>query len=150
MKILMVCLGNICRSPLAEGIMQNKVDQNNLDWEVDSSGTGAWHSGELPDPRSIKVAQQHNIDITNQRGRQFKKQDLDIFDLILTMDASNYQNVKRLATTKEQESKIHLIMNFASPGMNQIVPDPYYGDDGFENVFEMLDKACECIVKQFS
>jgi len=150
MKILMVCLGNICRSPLAEGIMQNKINQNNLDWEVDSSGTGAWHSGELPDPRSIKVAKKNNIDITNQRGRQFKQQDLDDFDLILTMDASNFQNVKRLATSKAQEDKIHLIMNFANPGMNQIVPDPYYGDDGFENVYEMLDEACECIVKQFS
>jgi len=146
----MVCLGNICRSPLAEGIMQNKINQNNLDWEVDSSGTGAWHSGELPDPRSIKVAKKNNIDITNQRGRQFKQQDLDDFDLILTMDASNFQNVKRLATSKAQEDKIHLIMNFANPGMNQIVPDPYYGDDGFENVYEMLDEACECIVKQFS
>ncbi len=146
----MVCLGNICRSPLAEGIMQEKINQKKLSWEVDSSGTGAYHSGELPDPRSIKVAKSHNIDITNQRARQFQSQDLDNFDLILTMDASNYQNVKRLATSKEQEEKIHLIMNFASPGMNQIVPDPYYGNDGFENVYEMLDEACECIVEQFS
>ena len=150
MKILMVCLGNICRSPLAEGIMQNKINQNGLDWEVDSSGTGAWHSGELPDPRSIKVAKKHNIDITNQRGRQFQAHDLDEFDLILTMDASNYQNVKRLASTQEHEDKIHLIMNFANPGMNQTVPDPYYGNDGFENVYEMLDEACECIVTKFN
>ena len=148
MKILMVCLGNICRSPLAEGIMENKINQFNLDWQVDSAGTGAWHVGELPDPRSIKVAQKYNIDITNQRARQFRKDDLEEFDLILTMDASNYQNVKRLASSPTQIDKVKMIMNFVSPGMNQPVPDPYYGNDGFENVFEMLDEACDKIIEK--
>ncbi|MEM6964663.1 MAG: low molecular weight protein-tyrosine-phosphatase [Bacteroidota bacterium] len=149
MKILMVCLGNICRSPLAEGIMAHKIQQNELDWEVDSAGTGAWHAGELPDPRSIQVAKKNKIDITHQRARQFKAEDLDDFDLILTMDASNYQNVKKLASTPTHESKIHLIMNFVNPDMNQVVPDPYYGDYGFENVFEMLDEACDCVIEQY-
>jgi len=130
MKILMVCLGNICRSPLAEGIMQNKINQHNLDWEVDSAGTGAWHSGESPDPRSIQVAKKNNIDITHQRGRQFRAEDLEEFDLVLTMDAFNFQNVRRLATSTTQEEKIKLIMNYVTPGMNQVVPDPYYGDHG--------------------
>ena len=150
MKILMVCLGNICRSPLAEGIMQNKINQHGLDWEVDSSGTGAWHVGDLPDPRSIRVAKKNNIDITNQRARQFRAQDLDNFDLVLAMDSSNFQNIRRLASTKEQEEKIHMIMNFVTPGMNQVVPDPYYGSDGFDNVYEMLEEACGKIVEKYS
>ena len=149
MKILMVCLGNICRSPLAEGIMKNKIEKKGLNWKVDSAGTAAWHAGKLPDPRSIKVARENNIDITNQRGRQFLAEDLEEFDLVLTMDATNFQNVKRLASNVEQESKVHLIMNFVQPGHNQIVPDPYYGDDGFENVFEMLDVACERIIEKY-
>lgn len=149
MKILMVCLGNICRSPLAEGIMKKKIQEHQLDWEVDSAGTGAWHAGERPDPRSIKVAQKNNIDITDQRGRQFQASDLDKFDLILTMDATNFQNVRHLANSSEQEDKIHLIMNFVNPGFNQQVPDPYYGTDGFESVFEMLDIACDEIIDKY-
>lgn len=149
MKILMVCLGNICRSPLAEGIMQDKIQRQELDWQVDSAGTGAWHAGELPDTRSIKVAKKNNIDITNQRARQFQVSDFEEFDLILTMDASNFQNVKRLATSREHEDKIHMIMNFVTPNMNQIVPDPYYGNDGFENVYDMLEEACESIVEKY-
>ena len=149
MKILMVCLGNICRSPLAEGIMRHKIQKYNLDWEVDSAGTSSWHVGSPPDSRSIEVARKNNIDITNQRGRQFTVDDFDKFDLILTMDASNFQNVKKLATSPEQEKKIHLIMNFVHPNRNQVVPDPYFGDYGFENVFEMLDEACEKIIEKY-
>jgi len=149
MKILMVCLGNICRSPLAEGIMQEKINQRNLDWEVDSAGTGAWHAGELPDPRSILVAKKNNIDITHQRARQFRASDLDEFDLVLTMDATNFQDVKRLASSPAHVEKIKMIMNYVNPGMNQQVPDPYYGDHGFENVFEMLDAACDQILKKY-
>ena len=110
MKILMVCLGNICRSPLAEGIMKKKIQEHQLNWKVDSAGTAAWHAGEKPDSRSIKVAQKNNIDILNQRGRQFQARDLDDFDLVLTMDATNYQNVRYLTTSSEQENKIHLII----------------------------------------
>jgi len=148
MKILMVCLGNICRSPLAEGIMKKKIQEHHLNWKVDSAGTAAWHAGEKPDSRSIKVAQKNNIDILNQRGRQFQARDLDDFDLVLTMDATNYQNVRYLTTSSEQENKIHLIMNFVNPGLNQQVPDPYI-TDGFESVFEMLELACNKIIEKY-
>ncbi|MDG2419906.1 MAG: low molecular weight phosphotyrosine protein phosphatase [Saprospiraceae bacterium] len=144
----MVCLGNICRSPLAEGIMKKKIQEHQLNWKVDSAGTAAWHAGEKPDSRSIKVAQKNNIDILNQRGRQFQARDLDDFDLVLTMDATNYQNVRYLTTSSEQENKIHLIMNFVNPGLNQQVPDPYI-TDGFESVFEMLELACNKIIEKY-
>ena len=149
MKILMVCLGNICRSPLAEGIMQQKINERNLDWEVDSAGTGAWHVGELPDPRSIEIAKVHNIDITNQNARQFNRNDFHEFDLILTMDAMNFRNVMNMAR-EEQQEKVHMIMNFVSPGRNEQVPDPYYGERGFDLVFEMLEEACEAIVNRMT
>lgn len=149
MKILMVCLGNICRSPLAEGIMAHKVKQLGLNWQVDSAGTGAWHTGELPDHRSIATARKYSIDITGQRARQLKPHDLERFDLILAMDSSNYQDILHHAVSKKQEEKVHLIMNFVSPGRNQNVPDPYWNDDGFEQVFGMLDEACDRIIEHF-
>jgi protein-tyrosine phosphatase len=149
MRILMVCLGNICRSPLAEGIMKHKLQQQGLNWEVDSAGTGAWHIGELPDPRSISTARKNGIDITDQRARQFKTHDLTAFDLILTMDASNHSNVLRLATNPDQEDKVKMIMNFVEPEGNQSVPDPYWDDNGFDQVFAMLDEACDRIIEAF-
>jgi len=149
MKILMVCLGNICRSPLAEGIMRENINKHQLDWEVDSAGTGSWHTEELPDPRSIAVALQHQIDISHQRARQFRPDDLDFFDLIFAMDSSNYQNIINLAQNEAQKSKVQLIMNMLTPELNQAVPDPYYGgEDGFEKVFQMLDQACKAIVER--
>lgn len=149
MKILMVCLGNICRSPLAEGIMRTKIKERGLHWQVDSAGTGSWHVGELPDSRSIQKADQYNIDITDQRSRQIIATDLDTFDLVLAMDSSNYQNIMRLATNQAQKDKVKMIMNFADPGKNQSVPDPYY-NDGFENVYQMLDKACDKIIEKYN
>jgi len=149
MKIIMVCLGNICRSPLAEGIMKTKVKENNLDWIVESAGTGSWHIGKLPDSRSIDVANNHGLDITDQRARQFNASDLDTYDLIFAMDASNYQDITRLANNNSQKEKIHMIMNMATPGMNQGVPDPYWGNDGFENVYQMLDLACEKVIEKY-
>lgn len=149
MKILMVCLGNICRSPLAEGIMQRKINEHGLDWQVDSAGTGAWHIGELPDRRSIATARQRGIDLTCQRARQLKPHDLDRFDLILAMDSQNYRDILRLATTDAQREKVHLIMNFVTPDRNQAVPDPYWDDNGFEKVFEMLEEACGRVVERF-
>ena len=150
MKILTVCLGNICRSPLAEGILKEKIKNHDLPWSVDSAGTGAWHVGELPDPRSIAVAQLHNIDITDQRARQFKAHDLDNYDLILAMDSSNYRNIIQMASTDEQKEKVYLVMNFVSPGMNENVPDPYYGNDGFQQVYDMLDAASDAIIKKYN
>ena len=145
-KILMVCLGNICRSPLAEGIMRAKLPENYI---VDSAGTGAWHSGQLPDKRSVTTAKKRGLDITNQRARQFKVSDFDTFDYIYVMDNSNYKDVISLAPTEESKSKVRLILNEIFPNENVDVPDPYYGgDDGFENVFDMLDQACEAIARK--
>ena len=145
-KILMVCLGNICRSPLAEGIMRSKLSE---DFIVDSAGTGGWHAGELPDKRSISTAKGRGLDITNQRARQFKKSDFDTFDYIFVMDNSNYKDVLALAPNEVAKSKVKLILNEIFPGENVDVPDPYYGgQDGFENVFDMLDQACEEIARK--
>lgn len=140
----MVCLGNICRSPLAEGILQSKVDSDKV--FVDSAGTAAYHTGELPDERSIKVAKKYGIDLTNQRARKFEVEDFDNFDEIFVMDDSNYQNVIKIARTEEDESKVKMILNESQPNLDRSVPDPYYGgSQGFENVYQMLDEACEVI-----
>ncbi len=150
MKILMVCLGNICRSPLAEGIMQHKASGRGLDWSVDSAGTGSWHAGELPDSRSITTARQFGIDITGQRARQFQAADFDLFDHIFVMDAHNLRDVLRHARTEEHRAKVDLILNQSHPGRNLNVPDPYYDDNGFEAVFNMLDDACEVFINRHS
>lgn len=142
MKILMVCLGNICRSPLAEGILKSKLSS---DFEIDSAGTIAMHQGKLPDSRSISTARVYGIDITDQRSRPITKSDLDSFDFIFCMDEENYFNVLNLADSEVQKSKVHLILEFAGMGRNE-VPDPYYGGiSGFEKVFEMLDEASDKI-----
>ena len=148
-KILMVCLGNICRSPLAEGILQSKLD-NNL-FVVDSAGTSSYHIGNKPDPRSIAIAKKKGIDITNQQARQFVKQDFSDFDIIYAMDNSNYNNIIALAENDKQKSKVNLILNESYPEQNLDVPDPYYGGDkGFETVFNMLDEACNKIKLRLS
>lgn len=146
-KVLMVCLGNICRSPLAEGILQSKINSDTI--FVDSAGTAAYHVGNLPDERSIAVAQKYGIDITNQRARKFTSKDFDEFDFIYAMDESNYQNILSLARNSEDEKKVHLILNESQPNQNLSVPDPYYGGkDGFENVYQMLDEACTVIASK--
>jgi protein-tyrosine phosphatase len=143
-KVLMVCLGNICRSPLAEGILKSKVNPDQV--FVDSAGTAAYHVGELPDERSISTAADHGIDLTDQRARQFVQEDFDRFDRILVMDKSNYQNVLKLAVTKEHRSKVSLILDFLNDDRVE-VPDPYYGGmDGFEKVYQMLDQSCDVFV----
>ncbi|RMG83480.1 MAG: low molecular weight phosphotyrosine protein phosphatase [Bacteroidetes bacterium] len=149
MKILMVCLGNICRSPLAEGILKHKIKERGLDWTVDSAGTGSWHVGERPDPRSIAMARKKGIDISDQRARKFTAADFDRYDLILAMDSSNYRDILRRAKTEEHRNKVALIMNFASPGRNENVPDPYWDDNGFEQVFDMLEAACDSLIQKF-
>lgn len=144
----MVCLGNICRSPLAEGILKSKIDPSKV--EVASAGTGDWHVGQLPDDRSIKIAEKHNIDITDQRGRHFTSKDFDEFDLIYVMDNSNKENVLALAKNDEHRKKVKLILDEIFPGENVDVPDPYYGgNSGFDSVYKMLDEACEKIAAQF-
>jgi protein-tyrosine phosphatase len=151
MKILMVCLGNICRSPLAQGIMEKKIHENGLSWTVDSCGTGGWHSGELPDPRSTAEARKHGIDLNTQRARQFRSIDIDEFDLIYAMDRSNQQAILSYCNTEAERAKVSLIRNEVNGGMNEDVPDPYYGGpDGFQQVYEMLDEACKAIIKKYS
>ncbi|MCH3882529.1 MULTISPECIES: low molecular weight protein-tyrosine-phosphatase [Tenacibaculum] len=146
MKILMVCLGNICRSPLAEGILQSKVSDNVF---VDSAGTAGYHVGNLPDSRSIDVAKKYGIDITNQRSRKFSVEDFDNFDVIYAMDDSNFQDILSLAKNQSDSGKVKMILNEIHPNSDANVPDPYYGGDlGFENVYEMLDEACAIIVKK--
>lgn len=146
MRVLMVCLGNICRSPLAHGLLQHKVDELGLDWEIDSAGTGGWHAGELPDSRAIATAKKNGIDITNQRARQIKSSDLLDFDLILTMDAQNYSDVVKMNESSEIQNKVKMIMNYVSMGKNIQVPDPYY-DNRFELVFNMLDEATNALIE---
>lgn len=142
----MVCLGNICRSPLAEGIMKEKYKKYQIHGLVDSAGTASYHEGEKPDSRSIDVARKHGIDITDQRARHFEYKDFNQFDLILVMDQENYRNVMMMAKSPEEKSKVSMIMNHLWEDKNIPVPDPYYGGkDGFENVFKMLDDACESI-----
>lgn len=146
MKILMVCLGNICRSPIAQGILETKIKASNLPgWEVDSAGTSGWHDGEGPDPRAIKAAKGKGVDISSQISRKITLYDLDHFDLILAMDSSNYQDILRLCTSEIQKNKVKLLMNYPFPSKNMAVPDPYY-DGKFNEVFELLDTAIEALV----
>jgi len=149
MKFLMVCLGNICRSPLAEGILKHKIKQEGLDWTVDSAGTSGYHEDALPDVRSMAVAEEHGLDLTDQRSRKLTSQDLDVFDMIYVMDSSNYNNVMSLCENTIQKSKVRLIMNMVLPEKNIAVPDPYWDDDGFKKVYLMLEEACIAIVEAY-
>lgn len=151
MKILMVCLGNICRSPLAHGILEHKAKQAGLDWTVDSAGTGNWHCGEPPHRLSQKVAKLNGIDISGQCCRQFKKEDMLEFDKIYVMDKSNYADVKQMSGKYFDESKVDFLLNELYPGSNMEVPDPWYGEeDGYHAVYRMIDEACEKIVRRYS
>ncbi|MEN8966164.1 MAG: low molecular weight protein-tyrosine-phosphatase [Polaribacter sp.] len=146
-KVLMVCLGNICRSPLAEAILQSKVNSQEI--VVDSAGTADYHTGKQPDIRSIEVAAKFGLDIHKQKARTFEVRDFDTFDHIYVMDKSNYQNVLELARDKNDVLKVKMILNELHPNKNLEVPDPYYGgDQGFKNVYNMLDEACDVIAKQ--
>lgn len=146
MKILMVCLGNICRSPVAEGVMKHVAQTNQLDLQVDSAGTANYHVGESPDERSQASALSHGVDISNLRGRQFTVQDFDAFDRIYVMDKSNLKNVLKLARTAADKQKVDLLLNASHPGKNLEVPDPYYGGpQGFENAYQLVLEACEAI-----
>ncbi len=147
-KILMVCLGNICRSPLAEGILDSKVDSESV--FVDSAGTGGYHIGKPPDPRSIAVAKKHGLDISGQRCRKFHTSDFDEFDLIFVMDKDNYSDISDLAYNQKQTSKVSLLLDEVKMDLSE-VPDPYYGgEDGFEKVYQMIDAACDVIASRLN
>ena len=146
-NILMVCLGNICRSPLAEGILASKLPKNKF--TVDSAGTGSWHIGHQPDERSVAIAKKNKIDISQQKGRQFSANDFDAFDYIYVMDNSNYWDVIQFANNQAQTEKVQLILNELFPDENVDVPDPYFGmPNGFDSVYKMLDEACDVIAKK--
>jgi protein-tyrosine phosphatase len=148
-KILMVCLGNICRSPLAEGVLKEKLKHLNQETFVDSAGIIAFHEGQEPDPRSTAVAQKYGIDISSQLGRQIKPVDFDTFHEIYAMDKHVHDQLLKLAETKEHKEKVILFMESKYPGSGREVPDPYYGGpEGFENVYRMIDEACEVIAER--
>ncbi|GAA4803505.1 low molecular weight protein-tyrosine-phosphatase [Olivibacter ginsenosidimutans] len=140
MKILMVCLGNICRSPLAHGILEHLAEAHHLDWEIDSAGTGDWHVGQRPDSRSIAIARKYGVDISKQRARQFSKDDLDYYDHILVMDRTNLSDVLALASSSEQRAKVSLFL------VNDVVPDPYFDEHLFDPVYQMIAERCEALI----
>ena len=146
----MVCLGNICRSPLAEGILQHKANTHHLNIEVDSAGTGNYHIGEPPHQLSQKVALQNGVNISTQKCRQFKKTDFEVFDKIYVMDNDNYNDVKRMAGNYFNANKVDLLLNELYPNENREVPDPWYGGfEDFKKVYAMLDEVCEVIIKKY-
>ena len=140
----MVCLGNICRSPLAEGIMQHLADEHGLDWQVDSAGTGSWHVGDGPDRRSVRAARNHGIDISKQICRQFRRNDFSQFDHIFVMDKYNLSDVLAMAPDEEAATKVKLLLG------TREVPDPYYDDNQFEPVFELIKQGCEDIIRDLT
>lgn len=149
MKILMVCLGNICRSPIAEGVLQKKLEENNLDVQVDSCGFESYHLGEHPHSMAIQTAKNHGIDISGQRQRLFKEEDFDIFDKIYVMDSGNYRDVKKKSRNEEDMQKVDYLRNVIHPNSNKHVPDPWSGTmEDYEYAFQLIDEACESIIKR--
>lgn len=149
MKILMVCLGNICRSPMAQGILENKAAEKGLNITVDSAGTSDYHIDQEPDHRAIAKAKEYGIDISHYRGRQIDVADFKTFDRIFVMDASNYENTLLVAESDEDKSKVEMILNLSNPNSNMSVPDPYFGgEEGFENVYRLLNSACDVLIEQ--
>lgn len=149
MKILMVCLGNICRSPLAEGILQQKALEAGLNWKVESAGTNGYHTGEAPHPLSIKVARLNGIDISQQRSRKFTAADFEAYDKIYAMAEDVLDDMRRIAKNKYDAEKTELLLNELYPGQNRDVPDPWYGPEpGYHDVYAIIEEACEAIVRR--
>jgi protein-tyrosine phosphatase len=149
MKILMVCLGNICRSPIAEGILRSKIESNGMDIVIDSAGTIDRHAGERPDARMRETAKSFGVNIDELRSRKIELHDFERFDQIYVMDASNYANVCALTNSETAKSKVKLILNELEPGKDLEVPDPYFGgEQGFIDVFHLLDAATDKIIEK--
>jgi len=150
MKVLMVCLGNICRSPLAEGVLQQKAFDAGLNWSVESAGTNGYHVGEAPHRLSQKVAKLHGIDISRQRARSFIKKDLERFDLIYAMATDVVYDMRRIAGNEWNEKKVDLFLNELYPGQNRSVPDPWYGTEpDYHEVYELIDRTCDIIIEKY-
>lgn len=148
MKILMVCLGNICRSPLAEGILQAKAAAAGLNWQIDSAGTNGYHIGEAPHPLSQKVAKINGIDISRQRARRFRATDFEEFDRIYAMAEDVIHEIKSIARQRFDASKVDLLMNELHPGKDLDVPDPWYGTEpGYHDVYAMISQACDKLIE---
>jgi len=151
MRILMVCLGNICRSPLAEGLLQDKAFRSGLSWTVESAGTNGYHTGEPPHPLSRKVALLNGIDISRQRARRFTAGDFDKYDKIYALSADVLQEMRAIAKNKFDAGRAGLLMNELYPGEDIDVPDPWYGPEpGYHDVFKLIDLACEAIIKKYA
>jgi protein-tyrosine phosphatase len=149
MKVLFVCLGNICRSPLAEGIFRSKTEAAGLHWEIESAGTAGYHVGESPHRLSQKIALQNGVDISAQKCRQFMAADMDYFDKIYTMDTDNYNEVKRISGNKWNAAKTALLLDSLYPGKNNSVPDPWYGEEqAYHEVFSLIERACDAILEE--
>jgi protein-tyrosine phosphatase len=149
-SVLMVCLGNICRSPLAEGILQHKAKLAGLDWQVDSAGTNGYHIGEAPHPLSQKVARMNGIDISHQRARKFVAADFQRFDKIYAMAEDVVDEMRRIAGRQFEPAKVDLLLNECWPGSNREVPDPWYGPEpGYHEVFDLIDQACDKIISHY-
>lgn len=147
----MVCLGNICRSPLAEGILQEKAFKAGLSWSVESAGTNSYHTGEPPHPLSQKVAKLNGIDISQQRARRFKADDFDMYDKIYALADDVMEEMKKIARNKFDAAKTNLLMNELYPGKNMDVPDPWYGPEpGYHEVYKMIDQVCEKIIEKYT
>lgn len=145
----MVCLGNICRSPMAQGVLENLVRRHNLSWEIDSAGTNGYHNGEHPDPRAVKAAQKRGLDISHQISRQIQIADFDYFDWILAMDDKNLSYLRSMCRNDKQLGKIKLLMEFATDAPQLFVPDPYY-DNRFDHALDLIELAGKAFLANFT
>ncbi len=145
-RIYFVCLGNICRSPMAEGLMRQKLKEHNLNWEVVSRGVDDYHEGESPDPRAQAIMKEKGHDISDIRSQQFHVDDFKKAHKVIAMDTSNYHELFNLAPSDKERDKLELMLEYLYPGKRQSVPDPYWDDDGFELVYKMLDKSLDAFI----
>lgn len=150
MKILLVCLGNICRSPIAEGVLKHKAKQLGLDWQIDSAGTNGYHIGEAPHRFSQKICLQHGIDISRQRARRFTAKDFEEYDMIYALALDVYREIEKIGYRQVQMNKVYLFLSESKEGSTESVPDPWYGDEsGYLPVFDIIEQTCTRIIKRY-